>query len=234
MRRSLWSSKTSKNWWIVHASRDEFTTVSQLMAQIRELENKVQFLVWRARILRSWVREQLCSDPRSRSSFYDSESRDLAALRFWIAAKYTELHKYYGRRFWTTTCSRRTILYDSQQFKEFGIFLSRIETWYYRYIKTKWWNEKRIVGHTDSSTSLSKQKWHLSHAGGIYSQSGMVQYPRSSIAELNFGKFLESMEFQSWKTRAEVCQKTADPHVTMPWRSQNQSTILRHSDRLRT
>ena len=43
-------------------------------------------------------------------------SPDLATLRFWIAAKHTDVYKYFGRRFWTTTCSRRTIFYNLQQF----------------------------------------------------------------------------------------------------------------------
>ena len=31
--------------------------------------------------------------------FYDSEFQDFATLRFWIAAKYTELYGYDGKRF---------------------------------------------------------------------------------------------------------------------------------------
>ena len=108
------------------------TTVSRMKAQIRGLQNKVNFLVRCKRILRSWIREQLWSDPRSWSNFYFSEFQDLATLRFWIAAKYTELYGYYGKRFWTTTCSRRTTLYNLPQLKEFGIFLSGIGTWNYQ------------------------------------------------------------------------------------------------------
>ena len=39
----------------------------------------------------------------------------------------------------------------------------------------------------------------LSHTGGTYSHSGVIDYPRFPISELHLGKFPDSMEFQSWK-----------------------------------
>ena len=51
-----------------------------------------------------------------------------------------------GNVFWTTTCSRRTILIYLRQFKEFGILFSRIETWYH---------EKFV----DTCTTLPKRGW---------------------------------------------------------------------------
>ena len=92
--------------------------MSQMMAQIRNFTEQSEFLVRCERIVRSWIREQLWSDPRSQSTLYCSESQDHASLRFWIAAWYKEFYGYFRKRFWTTTCSRRTILYNLQQFKE--------------------------------------------------------------------------------------------------------------------
>ena len=109
----------------------------KLMAQIRELQNKVTSSSDARKFLRSWTREQLWSDPRSRSNFNYSTSQNLAALRFWIAAWYTEWYGYYRKRFWTTTCSRRTVFYDIKQFKEFGNIFSGIEIWYYRNSKAR-------------------------------------------------------------------------------------------------
>ena len=44
---------------------------------------------------------------------------------------------FFRKRFWTTTSSGRTTLYFLQQFKEFGILFSSIETWYCRnYVET--------------------------------------------------------------------------------------------------
>ena len=41
----------------------------------------------------------------------------------------------------------------------------------------------------------------LSHTGGTYSHSGMMDYPRIPLSEWNLGKFPDSMEFQSWKVK---------------------------------
>ena len=94
------------------------TTVSQMMAQIQDLQNKVNFLSGAREFYDPESGEQLWSDPRSWSNFYDSEFQNFAALRLWIAAKYTEFHRYYGKRFRKTTCSRRTILFYLQQFRD--------------------------------------------------------------------------------------------------------------------
>ena len=142
----------------VFASREESDDSESVVGSDSGITEQSEFLVRCKRILRSWIREQLQSDTRSRSNFYCSKSQDLAALRFWIAAWYTEWYGYYRKRFWTTTCSRRTILYDLQQFKEFGVLLSGIETWYYRNGKDKRESEmkKWIVEYVDSITSLLK------------------------------------------------------------------------------
>ena len=50
----------------------------------------------------------------------------------------------------------------------------------------------------------------LNHTGGTYSHSGMIDCTRVQISEMHFGKFLDSMEFPSWKVnfKTEVCSKT--------------------------
>ena len=93
------------------------TTVSQMMAQIRYYQNRINSL--------SDDRELY--DPESGSSsgathVLEQTSTILSPTtlaRFWIAAKYTKWYGYYGKRFRTTICSRRTILYFIEQFKEF-------------------------------------------------------------------------------------------------------------------
>ena len=57
------------------------------------------------------------------------------------------------------------------------------------------------------------------HTGRNYSQHGMMDFPRFPIAEMNFGKFPDSMEFHSWQVnvKTEVCTRTADPQTTIPW-----------------
>ena len=57
----------------------------------------------------------------------------------------------------------------------------------------------------------------LNHSGGNFlTVVRMMDYPRIPVSELNLGKFLNFMEFQSWKVnfRNEVCLRTADPQNT--------------------
>ena len=44
-------------------------------------------------------------------------------------------------------------------------------------------------------------------------------FTRFRISELHLRKFLDSLEFQSWRVnfKTEVCSKSADPHITMHW-----------------
>ena len=160
----------------------------------------------------SRIQDQLWSDPRSWSNSYDSEFQNFAALRFWIASQYTE---WFGRRFLN---DQRTILKNLQQFKEFGIFLSGFETWYFRDSKERY--EKGIIDYADSITSLPKEGWNFgSYWWNLFSRfyDGLfgVFLLRSRILE-NVQTFLE---LQSWKVnlKTEVCLRTAEPQVTVLW-----------------
>ena len=75
------------------------TTVSTFLAQILDLQNKVDSLSGAREFLRSWDSEQLRSVPRSQSILDYSESQDHASLRFWIAVRYTEFYRYFSKRF---------------------------------------------------------------------------------------------------------------------------------------
>ena len=59
----------------------------------------------------------------------------------------------------------------------------------------------------------------LNHTGGTYSDDGMMDHPRIPITEWNLGNIPDSTEFQSWKDnfRSEVCSRTANHQITMPW-----------------
>ena len=48
--------------------------------------------------------------------------------RFWIAAYHTGCSGNFPKRFWTTTCSRRTSSWYIRKFREFGIIFSWSET----------------------------------------------------------------------------------------------------------
>ena len=57
----------------------------------------------------------------------------------------------------------------------------------------------------------------LDRTSETHSHVGMMDYLRVPTTEWNLGKFPDSMEFQSWKLkfRTEVCMRTAEPQVTM-------------------
>ena len=60
--------------------------------------------------------------------------------------------------------------------------------------------------------------WMLNHTGGTCSHSGMMDYPRIPNAELNLGKFPDSMEFQTritmhWIKEVEIA-KSIDELMT--------------------
>ena len=52
----------------------------------------------------------------------------------------------------------------------------------------------------------------LNHTGGTFSHSGMMDCPRFPFLELHLAKFLDSMEFESWKLnfRTGVCRRTSE------------------------
>ena len=185
----------------MHQERQPMTA-SQLMAQIRELQNKVTSLSDASLFSRSWIREQLRSDPRSRSDLYYSESQNLAALRFWIAAWYTKWYGYYKKRFWSTICSSQGLRPDTP-----GTARKNSDM------------KKESLNTSVPSPHVQSKSGMLNRTDRTYSHNGIVDCPRIPISELNLGNFPDSVEFQSWKVnfRTEVRPRTADPQFTMLW-----------------
>ena len=125
----------------MHQERNP-TTVSPLLTQIQDLQNKVNSL--------SDARE--FKDPETGSNSGATHVLDCRTVHGILCVL--------KETFWTTTCSRRTNLYPLQQFKEFGILFSRIETWYYRkYQEAGEWNETRTAEFVNSCTTLPKWRW---------------------------------------------------------------------------
>ena len=59
----------------------------------------------------------------------------------------------------------------------------------------------------------------ISHTGGTYSHNDMMDYPSFPISEMHLGKFLDTLELQSWKInfKTDVSAKSKFPHITMRW-----------------
>ena len=71
---------------------------------------------------------------------------------------------------------------------------------------------------TDQPTNRPTDQPTRTNAGGPYSHSIMIDYPRIPIPETHLGFFL-TIEFQSWRVnfKNEVCRGTADPQITVHW-----------------
>ena len=209
-------AKKLKNWEVFVAKklieRDKRELVTYLCNRIGIPQPWVK---WWLRLLQNTVKS--FSDARE---FYDLEwGAGLERPTFLIASKYTESYGYYGKRFWTTICSRRTILYRTEHFKEFGIILSGIETWYFRDSR----NRERSKGNRwtrrlNHLTSKVEVECWIILVGLILTVVWWI-VQKSPFTERNIGKIPDSLEFQSWKINfiTEVCLRTVDPQVTTLW-----------------
>ena len=111
----------------MHQKRNP-TTVSRLLTQIQDLQNKVNSLS----DAREFHDHETASSsgathvPRRPSTI--PSPRSIALPRFWMTVCHAEYYGYVRKRFRTTSCSRRTNLHNLRQFKEFGRSFSTIGT----------------------------------------------------------------------------------------------------------
>ena len=208
-----------------------------MMAQIQELQIKVNSLSDARDFYDSGSSSG--ADPRSWSNFYGSEFQDLAAA----ILDCREIHRIvtgivgdvFERPPFQEGLSSR-IFHNSKGFASSsqGLRLDTTDT----ARKRENGIEKRIAEYTDSITVLPKQKWNVfPYRWNLFSQwFGWLS--KSSIAELNLGKFPDPMEFQAGRQTSELRFVWKQP--ILKWqcsgskklRSQNQLTDLWHRDRL--
>ena len=176
--------------------KKSFSTVTKLLAQIQDLQDKVNSLNGAKEFYDpetanssgvSHVPSQLMSIPRFQR---------FGLPRFLLAACYTEFYRYFRTRFRKSTCSRRTILSTPQEFKELGIVFLRIEAKHYRQNGTS----RRSDTKTAPRFARNHAIWNHSHrTEGTFSQNCVMENPRNSITELHFCNFPDSGDFQCWK-----------------------------------
>ena len=194
-------------------------TVSQLLAQMRESQDKVNSLsdareFHDPETAGSSGASHVTRPPLAKPSYRTVPRRDSGLP--------PETLNMMGISdvFWTTTCSRRT----TSKYLEKSRNLASSS----RGVKPKLTEHTMTTGskRTPEQQDLSNSRNILHcgdgisrHIGGTYSHGGMMEYPRFPISELHLAKFPDSMEFESWKVnfKTEVCAKTANPQVTMPW-----------------
>ena len=159
--------------------------MSQLLAQIQDLQNKVNSL--------SDARELY--DPESGSSsgatHVPSQPSTIPSPRTLSrCARYTEFYGYYRKRSRTTTCSWRTILHSSTIQRILASSSHELRpgtTGTTRRQERVKWKENRLntsipLPHFQSGGGM------LNRTGGTYSHSGAMDYLRFPISELHVGK----------------------------------------------
>ena len=183
------------------------TTVSQMMVQIRELQNKVNSL----------------SDARK---FYDPESGSSSGATYVPGQPSTlpspktmprcdsgllhDTRKFTGitgNVFERPHAQASTILNNAKNLASSsqGVRPDITET-ARKEMKRESLNTSTQSPHFQSGSGM------LNHTGGACFHGGMMDYPSIRFTEWNLGKFPDFMEVQSWKEnfRTEVCLRTAD------------------------
>ena len=103
---------------------------------------------------------------------------------------------------------------------------SEIETWYYRYIKTKWWIEKRLVEYIDSSTSLPEQKWNaIPYSGNLFWSNKF--FCRMESWKISWINGISKLEDQSWGLSEN---SRSSSHHALDQRSWDRKVIQRSYD----
>ena len=202
-----------------------------------------KFLVGCRRMLRSWTKEQLGSDPRSRSSLCYSESQNHASPRLWIAARYTEYYGYLKKRFflYDHLLKKAYPLQSSTVQRIWHLLLSGIESWHYRSNKEKReWNDKRESLNTSVlSLHFQSRSDMLNHTGGTYAHKIMMRLSENSCFEIKSWEIswlyeISKLENQLQDWGLSQNRRSSDHNVLdqREFRLRNQLTNLWHRDRL--
>ena len=80
-------------------------------------------------------------------------------------------------------------------------------------------SSRRLTPDISGNTTVPEREMRREPQNGTYSHDGLMECTRYLFSEMHPGKFPDSMEFQSRKVnfKTEVCSETADPHLTMHW-----------------
>ena len=191
----------------------EFEELRRNLLRTNRSTNDCESFVGCKRILRSWIREQLWSDPRSQSTLHYSDSQNHASPRFWLPHDTRNIMGVSGNVF-ERPCAQEgqssTFFNNSNSLASSSQEL-RPDTTTRRRERVKWKENRWIRQSLYSISKVEVAWWILSQWYDAFSET--------SISEMHLGKFQDSMEFQSWKAnfKNEVCTRTAKPQITMHW-----------------
>ena len=200
------SSWTSKNWWLVYASKEGSCCYESTLDSNSAITNRVNSLSDAREFLRSWNSEQLWSVPRSFVNpwlFRVPEQCLAAILTFLNDCLLEKDHPQLSskiQRIW------HHLLAD--------LDLTLQEIRWYR--KVKWDGNRRI-----------RQCLYHAFKEEVESLIILVELiltvgrwdTRDFQSRTCIWENSQTLEFQSWKVnfKTEVCSKTADPNLTMHW-----------------
>ena len=171
----------------MHQERNP-TTESQLLAQIQDLQNKVNSL--------SDARE--IYDPETASS---SGATHVSESPGPCLASILDCRTMHGI-LWVP---QETLLNVYLLEKDEPLLSSKIQriwhplltNWDLTFQEMQWYRKGRTVEFVNTCTTLPKWRWIVkSYWCGTYSHCGVIDYPRFPISELHLGTFPGSMEFQ--------------------------------------
>ena len=170
---------------------------------------KIREIFWR-----SWIRMQLWSDLRSWSNFHDCKFPEPYSRSDSGLPRKNIIYKYCVKCLSTTTCSRRTTLYNIEQFSK--NLESSSQDFTFQRQQGKKWKGNHWLRRFYHLTSKSRSGI-LDHAGEIYPQVG-VDCLKVRFTEWNLGKcdFSWNVKAVRLTSRTYDCMRTADPQITMP------------------
>ena len=200
-----WSCKTRENWRIVHATTEESYDCVSDDGQNSGFTEQSKFLVRCKSIIRTWIREQLWSDPRSWSShFHFRVPEPCRAAILDCRVKHWTVRVFQETFLWTMTRSRRTTLCNLPHLKDFGIFSSGIgNCWIH------------VFNHTTSKVEvvcpIILVELILTGVWWIVGEFSL----RNGILETS----LPLWNFKAGKSTSQlgVCLRPADPQIIVLW-----------------
>ena len=200
------SSKTSKNWWFVFASREESYDCESIVDSNSGSTEPRKFLVRSARmftILRQLAALERPTFPVNPLLFRVPglclvailDCRLIHGILWYFRKRFERLPAREGR---TTTFL--------QQLKEFGIIVLRIETWFWRkYKEAGEWNETRTTKFVNTCTTLPKRSWNVrSYWWNLFSQWCGRWSEISAFRHCIWENFLTLWNFKAGNSTSEL------------------------------
>ena len=166
-----------------------------------KITQQSKLLVRRERILRSPIREQLWSNPRSRSNLYYYESQNLCRTVILVSHVIRKMVRILQETFLNRPPAQEGL--SCTIFRNSKNLASSFQELRPDTVGTARKRESEMKRESLSTSvpllHFQSRSGMLNHTGGSYSHSGMMAYPKIPFSKLNLVKLPDFMEHQSWK-----------------------------------